>query len=93
MEFRKHVRQVIEWPDVKDIDDLFQVIDLDGGGTLDAEELTHAMQVLRSEAKVANAHDAEIVRRVADLRSRAADVDEVVRVTEAAEAQRKTQHV
>ena len=87
MEFRKHVRQVIEWQDVKDIDDLFQVIDLDGGGTLDAEELTHAMQVLRTEAKVANAHDAEIVRRVADLRSRAADVDEAVRVTEAAEAQ------
>ena len=51
MDFRKHVRKVVDEPEVKKIDALFNDWDDDGGGTLDTAELTAAMKQLQEEAK------------------------------------------
>jgi hypothetical protein len=51
MDFRKHARKVLDWQNVKDIDAFFSEVDADGGGTLDAKELTVAVQKLQDEAR------------------------------------------
>jgi len=53
MEFRKSVRKVVDWPNVKDIDGLFQELDADSGGTLDLKELAGFMKKLQEEATFA----------------------------------------
>ena len=87
VEFRKLVRKVVAWNNVKDIDNLFAEIDLDAGGTLDAEELTVAMKALKNEAAAANARVAEINEKIRYANTRIALVEEVVQETIRAEKQ------
>ena len=51
MDFRKHLRKVVDWQNVKDIDNFFAEVDEDGGGLLDAPELTVAVKKLQDEAR------------------------------------------
>ena len=87
MDFRKHVRAEIEWTNVKEIDELFNEIDADHGGTLDVPELTAAMKDLQAEAKAKSAHVDAITGQIAKLEARIKDVEDVMRATEAAETQ------
>lgn len=86
MDFRKHVRKVITWENVKDIDALFAEIDADHGGTLDVEELTAAMKDLQSEAKRANGQDQEIKQHIDFLLSRVEVCSRVLKLTQDAES-------
>ena len=48
--FRKHVRSLVDEPDVAVIDEMFYRLDSDHGGTLDVPELTKAMKALQDAA-------------------------------------------
>ena len=56
MMWRKHVRSLMQWKDVTEIDELFKEFDADGGGSLDASELRAALKILRDEAKQNTEH-------------------------------------
>lgn len=49
VDFRKHVRKVITWENVKDIDGLFNEMDVNGSGALDRSELTRLLRKLQDE--------------------------------------------
>ena len=85
MDFRKHVRKVIEWQNVKEIDAFFSSIDADGGGTLDPDELTAAMRQLQNEANAAAAHDDRVRAQIDFLLSRVAMTEKVANSTASAE--------
>ena len=87
MDFRKHVRKVLSWENVKEIDNLFVEIDEDGGGSLDSQELTMAMKKLRNEAASADERNKEIHGKIRFLTLRVERVDQVVKVTQHAELQ------
>ena len=50
LEFRQHVRKLLEKPDSKQIDALFESLDDDGGGTLDVQEIGGALKKVQSAA-------------------------------------------
>ena len=77
MDFRKHVRKLVDEPDIKKVDALFALLDGDGGGSLDADELSGALRTIHDEAKAQLADDAVLHTRVAFLRSREAAALEV----------------
>ena len=86
MDFRKHVRTLVDEPNVKLIDELFGELDEDGGGSLDVAELTAAMRKLQDEAKQ-NVHANEKVRdTIAFLHSRLEMVRDVLSKMAEAEA-------
>jgi len=85
MDFRKHVRKLVDEPDIKKVDALFALLDGDGGGSLDADELSGALRTIHDEAKAQLADDAVLHTRVAFLRSREAAALEVKRQTVEAE--------
>ena len=87
VDFRKHVRSVIEWKDVTNIDELFKTIDTDGGGTLDVGELTEAMKQIKAEAKDGDKRGDVLREELDALRTRMALVEDVLRATTAAEEQ------
>lgn len=84
--FRKHVRSVVDEPDVVAIDAMFSRLDEDGGGTLDVAELTTAMKALQ-DAALQNEIDNEMrEQRRAKLLMRAEKASFVASETAAAEA-------
>ena len=85
MEFRKQVRRVQEWKNVKDIDGLFSEIDVDNGGTLDTQELGVFFKQLKEDAGVQRTQIAEVQERIDVLRGRIEFVQEVASTTEEAE--------
>jgi len=85
MDFRKHVRKFVDEPDIKKVDALFGSLDADGGGTLDADELTVAMRRFHDEATTQQAAEVVLRGRIAFLRTRMASVVEVQQQTAAAE--------
>ena len=50
LEFRQHVRKLLEKPDSKQIDTLFASLDDDGGGTLDIMEISSALKKFQQAA-------------------------------------------
>ena len=52
-EFRKQIKKWLgdAAPSVKEIDGMFNELDLDGGGTLDLDELTQAIKTMREQAR------------------------------------------
>ena len=85
MGFRKQLRNIIEWANVKDIDGLFSEVDKDGGGTLDAAELTSFMKKLHDIAVNANSIEKAIQENIDALRQRIDFAQEVVNTTLEAE--------
>ena len=85
IEFRKHVRKVLEWPNVKDIDGLFNELDSDGGKTLDTTELTTFMKGLRDHARELQAQMDEVQERIDHLSERLEFAQTVVQNTQEAE--------
>ena len=65
MEFRQHVRKLLAKADTTEIDQLFDDLDADHGGTLDVSELKASLRLLKESAQKA-ADDMERVRKVHD---------------------------
>ena len=57
--------QVVEEPNVKLIDELFNEVDDDGGGSLDVAELTAAMRKLQETARANEGELASVAERIA----------------------------
>ena len=55
MDFRNRVRNLVDEPEVAVIDELFDSLDADGGGSLDTTELSAAMKKLQDEASYVEA--------------------------------------
>ena len=55
MEFRLHIRKLLEAAETKDIDALFDTLDADKGGTLDVPEIQQALKKLQTSAAKAKA--------------------------------------
>ena len=90
IEFRKHVRKVVEWPHVKDIDTFFREMDDDDGGTLSVSELQNVLQTLREEAKESDKSAEKIRERITFFKrriERTHEVAELTRLAERADAQ------
>ena len=86
VDFRKYVRTLIDWPNVKEIDSFFTQIDADGNGSLDPSELSAVINKLHTKAK-ANAAAAEKVEiRAIFLRSRLETATGVATTTKEAES-------
>jgi len=85
MEFRQHVRKLVDKPDAKQIDALFESLDEDHGGTLDVSELKAALKKLQDAARTNATEHAKIALRVDALRERAASVQAVADATARAE--------
>lgn len=68
LEFRQHVRKLLDQPDSKQIDALFVSLDDDGGGTLDIAEISSALKKFQQAAvemqHFANETNAKIARIV-----------------------------
>ena len=91
MEFRQNVRKLLDKPDVKDIDSLFDTIDQDKGGSLDTGELKAALKKLQNDAAT-NASGANATReRAAFLRKRADEARKVALTTREYEGARDEQ--
>lgn len=70
MEFRQHVRKMIDKTDVKDIDALFDELDDDHGGSLDVPELKAALKKLQKAAEISARKTAAVREQVVLLQSR-----------------------
>ena len=88
MEFRKSVRDLglAGTTGGKEIDDLFDSIDLDKGGSLDPAELKAAWQKLKDQAKLSAELREVSAERAAKLRKHAAATKRAVDATAEAEA-------
>ena len=88
------VAQVVEEPNVKLIDELFNEVDDDGGGSLDVAELTAAMRKLQETARANEGELASVAERIAFLQSRAEAWGEVAdKTAEAEESEAKLEAV
>ena len=85
MDFRKHIRKVVDNPNIVEVDALFGELDDDGGGTLDVGELKAAFKKLQQEVAKNSELAGDVRSKVAVLRERAAAVEAVADVTELAE--------
>ena len=85
MDFRKHVRKVVDWPNVKQVDAYFNEIDTNKGGTLDQKELEKAIKKLQDKAQHVAVATQEVERKCDFIRSRIATAQEVISHTERAE--------
>ena len=75
MEFRVHVRSILNKTDAKDIDALFERLDSDKGGTLDVEELKAALWKLQDASARAAKDQVARDARATFYRERAALAD------------------
>lgn len=85
VEFRKSVRATIEWPNVKDIDNLFTTVDTDGTGTVSSIALAKAINRMLDRARDAVTKADKIAARVAFFQSRIDSATEVANATATAE--------
>ena len=85
MDFRKHIRKIVDSPNVVEVDALFCELDADGGGTLDVGELKAAFKKLQQEVVNNSGLVDDMMAKIAILRERAADVESVAATTEQAE--------
>lgn len=90
MEFRQHVRKMLEKVDAKDTDALFESLDEDHGGTLDVSEIKHALKKLQDSSAAAKANERALVAEASVLRERAASCMKAVEVTKVAEKAERT---
>lgn len=88
MEFRGNVRRLLgnEHADVKAIDKLYDELDEDHSGSIDAAEVKLALKKLQEAAVHAVDDSASIREKAAVYRARAAEAQKVVDVTKEAEA-------
>lgn len=85
MEFRQDVRKLLDKPDVRDIDALFEKLDADNSGSLETDELQLALRKLQEQAKgSASSAEATATGAIA-LRKRAQQIKEVAAITARAE--------
>ena len=85
MEFRKHVRSLVDEVDASKVDKLFADLDDDHNGSLDVPELTTAMKALQVQAKRNAVTDANIQRQANSYYARSKLIAEAADETEAAE--------
>ena len=75
MEFRQHVRRILERPDVKpdvkQIDSLFERLDDDNSGAIDVSELRTALKRLQTVAATAGSDAEKVSARAESFRERA----------------------
>ena len=83
--FRQEVRKLLDKPDTKEIDDLFEELDVDRSGSLNASELKVAMKKLINTAKEVKVAQKYIYERVSSLEVRLEQALAVANVTQAAE--------
>lgn len=85
VDFRKHVRSVIDWGNVKDIDAFFGELDADGDGSLTPAELTGVINRLIDQARVAAVTAGKIEVRISFFKDRIRTATDVANVTADAE--------
>ena len=86
IDFRMHVRNVITWTNVKDIDALFANIDLNNDRSVSVSELTTFMKSLQEGARERDLQAIEVQKTVEFIRSRIELVKRAVDATKAAES-------
>lgn len=86
MAFRQEVRKLVKGPSAKDIDVLFNELDVDGGGTLDLTELRTAMKSLSAMAREHSRERAGVLERIEHLKLRLGQAEGAVEATRAAES-------
>jgi Ca2+-binding EF-hand superfamily protein len=86
MDFRRHIRKIVDEPNGKLVDSLFDEMDADGSQSLDVAELVAAMRAWQMEARENTLAAERLSERVALLRTRAAMVADVAEHTAQAEA-------
>ena len=85
MAFRKIIRKTIDEPDVNKIDALFDELDTNNGGSLDAVDLTAGMELMCDAAEAQLQKEQRLRERIPILRSRVSTALEVANKTAAAE--------
>ena len=86
MEFRQHVRKLVEKVDAKEIDALYIELDRDGSGSLDVHEMKLALKQLHDAAARGSSEEAAIVSAVERFRKRAEAASNAAKVTATYEA-------
>ena len=89
MEFRTHIRKLLDNPDTRDIDALFDKLDDDGGGTLDVPEMRAALKKLKDAAIKAKVEETAMLERASHFTSRADAARGAVSAMEQLEAARR----
>ena len=77
-EFRQHTRKLLGNPDSKDVDALFEAFDVDGGGSLDPDELKAAFKKLQMHAIKREQQLPAVLEKVAYYEQRAAKVQAAI---------------
>jgi len=87
MEFRQDIRKLLEGRQIntKDIDELFETIDLDHGGEIDTSELKAALRQLHKAALEANQEKAQAQAKAVVVRGLVAHAHAVAEATKASE--------
>ena len=82
MEFRANVRKLVpEKVDVKEVDNLFETLDVDKSGEIDISELKLALKRLQDAAAQASAQSEQLRASLEDLHARAARAQNVATLT------------
>ena len=89
MEFRTNVRKMLDKPNVKELDSLFESLDEDKGGSLDISEVRSAFARLRGAAADAMKASIAVGEASALYRERAAQATEVAELTRSVEVAEK----
>ena len=85
MEFRQNVRKLIDKQDVKEVDKLFEELDLDNSGELDLAEIKAALKKLQESARVASERATGVLQRAQITRQRAEQMQSIADLTKSAE--------
>jgi Ca2+-binding EF-hand superfamily protein len=87
LEFRQNVRRLLDKPDSKQIDALFESLDEDGGGTLDLAEIRSALKRLHTAAVIGAKEAAEVrskIERIQEVQTLASEALEITLTVEKA---------
>ena len=85
VDFRKSIRAVVQWPNVKDIDAIFTTVDAEGVGTVHQASLTKLLNQMLDTARQTVSQADKIAERVSFYTSRMKTAAEVARATAQAE--------